>query len=346
MAHLGANDIAERLAERAEAFCRIYLTAGHKEGRYWRVGDIRNTPGTSTYVRLQGPLSGKGAAGKWTDAATGEHGNLLDAIREVCGLADFKAVLAEARRFLSLPDPEPVRDAKPKPGRTHLENREAAQRLYAMALPLACSLADTYLRGRALIVPDATGPLRFHPRCYHKTHDDQKAQVWPAMIAAVTDLDGHVTGAHRTWLRRDGLDKAPLDTPRKAMGEILGHAIRFGQARDVLAAGEGIETVRSLSSVAPDLPLAAATSSSHLAAIAFPPELKRLYIVRDNDAAGDEACDTLVFRCQAAGIEPIVLWPQLNDFNDDLRQLGSGALRERLRLQLAPQDVERFLAPD
>ena len=33
------------------------------------------------FVRLTGP-AGKGAAGKWTDAATGEHGDLLDLIRE------------------------------------------------------------------------------------------------------------------------------------------------------------------------------------------------------------------------------------------------------------------------
>jgi len=37
------------------------------------------------FVRLIGPESGKGAAGKWTDAATGEHGDLLDVIRESSG---------------------------------------------------------------------------------------------------------------------------------------------------------------------------------------------------------------------------------------------------------------------
>jgi hypothetical protein len=28
------------------------------------------------FVRLNGPPSGKGAAGKWSDAATGEHGGI------------------------------------------------------------------------------------------------------------------------------------------------------------------------------------------------------------------------------------------------------------------------------
>jgi hypothetical protein len=33
------------------------------------------------------------------------------------------------------------------------------------------------------------------------------------------------------------------------------------------------------------------------------------------------------------------------DFNDDLRQLGADALSGDLRVQLAPEDVERFLFP-
>ena len=45
------------------------------------------TPGRSLFVRLQD--SPKGPAGKWTDAATGEHGDLLDIIRESLGLRDF-----------------------------------------------------------------------------------------------------------------------------------------------------------------------------------------------------------------------------------------------------------------
>ena len=102
-----ARELAHRLAREAEAVCRHYLSNGRREGRYWLVGDVKNTPGRSMFVRLKGPETGKGAAGKWTDAATGEHGDLLDVIRETCGLADFHDVADEARRFLSLPRPEP-----------------------------------------------------------------------------------------------------------------------------------------------------------------------------------------------------------------------------------------------
>jgi hypothetical protein len=62
-----AADLAQRLARNAEAVCRHYLSNGRREGRYWLVGDVRNTPGRSLFVRLKGPDSGKGAAGKWTE---------------------------------------------------------------------------------------------------------------------------------------------------------------------------------------------------------------------------------------------------------------------------------------
>ena len=75
-----ASEVARRLADCAEAVCRYYLSNGRRHGRYWIVGDVANTPGRSLYVRLHGPPTGRGAAGKWTDAATGEHGDLLDLI--------------------------------------------------------------------------------------------------------------------------------------------------------------------------------------------------------------------------------------------------------------------------
>jgi len=39
----------------------------------------------------------------------------------------------------------------------------------------------------------------------------------------------------------------------------------------------------------------------------------------------------------------MVLTPKLGDFNEDLRLLGADALRGILRVQIAPQDVERFM---
>jgi hypothetical protein len=95
-------EMARLLATQAEAVCRHYLSAGRREGRYWLVGDVHNTPGRSLFVRLSGSGVAKGAAGRWQDAASGQHGDLLDIIRERCGLSVFREVAEEARRFLGL----------------------------------------------------------------------------------------------------------------------------------------------------------------------------------------------------------------------------------------------------
>lgn len=340
-----ATDLARRLAAQAEAVCRRYLSNGHREGRYWLVGDVRNTPGRSMFVRLKGGDAGKGAAGKWTDAATGEHGDLLDIIRESCGLVDFKDVADEARTFLSMPHPEP--DYPPAGGRKSPApsgSPEAAQRLFAMAQPISGTLVKTYLRTRGITDLHGTGSLRFHPRCYYRPDEHSPTETWPAMIASVTDLGGRQTGAHRTWLAPDGSGKAPIDTPRRAMGDLLGHAVRFGVAGEVMAAGEGIETMLSLRMALPNMPMAAALSAAHLSAILFPDTLRRLYIARDNDPAGDGAMATLIERANAAGIEAVVVSPNLGDFNEDLRLAGLDSLRAATRVQIAPQDVARFMA--
>lgn len=343
-----AGELARRLARDAEAVCRHYLSSGRREGRYWMIGDVKNTPGRSMFVRLSGPESGKGAAGKWTDAATGEHGDLLDVIGATCALDDFHDVEAEARRFLSLPRTQPDPQSTPRLSPVPRGSPESARRLFAMSKPIPRTLVETYLRNRGITVLHGTGNLRFHPRCYYRPYRNRPTETWPAMIAAVTDLHGRITGAHRTWLDPDSFDpvrlgKAPIETPRRAMGHLLGNAVHFGIARDVAAAGEGIETMLSLRGVMPDMPMMAALSAAHLAAILFPATLRRLYVVRDNDPAGDGALDRLFDRAHTARIDAVALSPQGDDFNADLRRFRIDALRMAVRVQLVPEDVARFM---
>ncbi|MBQ8101701.1 MAG: hypothetical protein ACJAVZ_001302 [Afipia broomeae] len=345
MAH-DAAELAHRLAREAEAVCRQYLSNGRRAGNYWQVGDAKNTKGRSMFVRLTGDPSGKRRPGKWTDAATGEHGDLLDIIRQSCGLVDFRDVAEEARRFLSLPPPQPMPVVTSRPSSVPMGSPESVRRLLAISKPIAGTLVEFYLRHRHITYLDDLAALRFHPRCYYRPESGGPTETWAAMIAAVTDLKGHITGAHRTWLDPSGRDKAPVDTPRRAMGHLLGHAVRFGVADDVMAAGEGIETMLSLRCVMPTMPMNAALSAAHLSAILFPATLRRLYIVRDDDPAGDGATENLSTRAETVGIETITLSPHCGDFNGDLRRLGRDALRAALRIQIAPEDVGRFLHLD
>lgn len=337
-----AADLAELLARDAEAVCRHYLCEGHRVGNYWQVGDARNAPGRSMFVRLTARDATQ-PAGKWTDAATSEHGDLLDVIRESCGLKSFREVADEVRRFLSLPRADPGPSCSHASSSAPSGSQASARRLFAISQPVPGTLAETYLHRRGIVDLDGLASLRFHPRCYYRPARDAPTETWPAMIAAVTDLDGQITGVHRTWLDRTGRGKAPIDTPRRAIGLLLGNAVRFGDVDDVMAAGEGIETMLSVRSFMPMMPMAAALSAAHLAAMLFPAKLRRLYVVRDNDPAGDRAVDILVGRTQAAGIEAIAISPLYDDFNHDLRTLGINPLRAMLRTQITLDDVVRFM---
>jgi hypothetical protein len=338
-----AADLARRLARDAEAVCRYYLSNGRRQGRYWIVGDVQNTPGRSLYVRLRGPDSGPGAAGKWTDAATGEHGDLLDLLGLNRGLHRLADVLDEARTFLALPRPEPPPACK-APAPSGLP--EAARRLFHAGLPVHGTLAEAYLRARGITAALDWPSLRFHPSVYYRAHDGAPREIWPALLAAVTDLAGRITAVQRTWLDPVRLTKAPLADPRRALGQILGSGVRFGIARDLLAAGEGIETMLALKSVLPAMPMVAGLSANHLAALDLAPTLRRLYVARDNDAAGRLAVERLHARGDVAGFEVRDLVPVLADFNVDLRQLGAAATLRHLVPQLVRTDRIRFVPRD
>ena len=340
---ISAADLARRLARDAEAVCRHYLSNGHRSGRYWIAGDVQNTPGRSLYVRLQGPDYGPGAAGKWTDGATAEHGDLLDLIarnRELHGLGE---AMDEARCFLALPRSAlswPAHRSQAPPAVRG--SSEAARRLFHAGRPVPGTPAEAYLRARGITGCVNWPSLRYHPSVYYRAGDSAPLELWPALLAAVTSLEGTITGILRTWLDRTQPAKAPFADPRRALGHLLGNGVRFGQASEIVAAGEGVETMLALQSVLPALPVIAGLSANNLAALDLPPDMRRLYVARDNDMAGIKAAERLHERCKTAGLDVRDLVPVHADFNLDLCRLGADGMRGHLATQLVPADRSRL----
>jgi len=318
-----AAAIARALAARAEDVCRKYLPHGRRLGRYWICGDLDGARGRSLFVRL----SGDGKPGKWTDAATGEHGDLLDLIRHRTNAPTLRAALDEARTFLALPPASPP--AGTVTGvETPYDATEAARRLWRRCRAVDGTHAERYLQARGLS-RCRFAALRFHPELRYR--EGSSVRRLPALVAAVTGADGAITGVQRTWLDPRSPAKAGVADPRKALGRIHGLAVRFGiPAGDApLIVGEGIETVLSLITAVPEITAAAALSAGSLGAFAPPPGLARLVIARDNDEDGALAAERLARRCARAGVAATVIVPAGNDFNDDLVDLGPAALRAR-----------------
>ncbi len=324
---MNASAIAAALAERAEAVCRQYLPHGRRQGRYWVAGDLDGARGRSLYVRLAGP----GVPGKWTDAASGEHGDLLDIVRHRTRAPTLRAALDEARAFLALP-------AAPATGAASAyDATEAARRLWARCRAIDGTHAERYLRTRGL-ARCRFAALRFHPELRYR--DGSSVVRLPALVAAVTGDDGAIAGVQRTWLDPRSPAKAGVAHPRKALGRVHGRAVRFGAPDRTLLVGEGIETVLSLVTAVPEIAAAAALSAGSLGAFAPPPGVARLVIARDNDAAGEQAAERLARRCARVGVAALAVAPEGGDFNDDLLALGAPALAARFaslfRIDSAP----------
>jgi hypothetical protein len=403
-------DLVDRLAVHAEAVCRHYLSNGRREGGYWRVGDLANTPGRSLFVRLKS--GAKGPAGKWTDAQSGEHGDLVDIIQATRGIRSFPKVIAEARAFLGLPDERLGHDRRHPGSRGHRQRTQAAvfgtrhgavddsgleasvttqdddaptladsinaaRRLFMASVPVGGTLAETYLRRRGIAALDGLTALRFHPACLYRDEADaacsdtaeasaltagalQSQSSWrgPALIAAVTDADGWITGVQRTWLDAEALPsdrplgdhrgKSDLPDARRSLGLIAGGVVRLpalvaGDA-GILLIGEGVETVASLRAALPSLPMAAALSAGQLANFALPIRLRRLLIAEDADPAGRAAAAALAERAGATDVEAIILTPHSGDFNDDLRREGAEFLLRHVRSQLAIRACDTLCA--
>ncbi len=320
-----AAGIAVALGLQAEAVCRRYLPQGRKLGRYWVAGDLDGGRGRSLFVRLHGP----GVPGKWTDAATGEHGDLLDLIRHRSRAPSLRAALDEARAFLALP----VSPARVSSG--GYDATEAARRLWRQCRAIDGTHGERYLRARGLLQCRFPA-LRFHPELRYR--EGSSVRRLPALVAAVTGgagvSDSAILGVQRTWLDPRRPAKAGVATPRKALGRIFGHAVRFGAVRDdslaSLVVGEGIETVLSLITAVPKIGAAAALSAGSLGAFAPPPGVARIVIARDNDPDGALAAERLARRCARAGVPATVIVPVGNDFNDDLVAFGAEGLGARL----------------
>jgi len=201
------------------------------------------------------------------------------------------------------------------------ERTARAQRIWDESGPLKHTVAEAYLRRRAIppgiLVSEA---LRFHPRM---TSLDDRARR-PALVAAITNDQGALQGVQVTLLSAHGTAKAALATPRRVIGRLLGGAVRIAEAHAELAIGEGVETMLS-ASVVFGAPAWAALTADNLSRIAIALPLDRLIIASDNDDAGARAAASLRTRMPAATKVKIESAPSgFNDWNDWARAQGAG----------------------
>jgi hypothetical protein len=171
----------------------------------------------------------------------------------------------------------------------------------------------TYLhsRGINLTVPDS---VRFHPHLKHPSGGN-----WPGMVALVTrGTDTAPLAIHRTYLSRDGSEKAPVTPQKMMLGPCRGGAVHLAVPTGKLMVGEGIETCLSAMQ-ATSLPAWAALSTSGLRALLLPSEIREVIVLADGDEPGEEAALDAARRWKRQGRGVRIARPPTGmDFNDVL----------------------------
>jgi hypothetical protein len=232
-----------------------------------------------------------------------------------CDSRDIIAALQRNGRWRDVREP---RREKAKPKCSAEDTRRYLLSIWRQSRLISGTAAERYLRARGIAI-ELPPSLRYHPA--HK-HTDIGALL-PCMVAAVQAPDRAIFGLHRTYLRADGADKAPVSKPRKMLGQHVTGAVRLSAASPKIAIGEGIETCLSFQQ-ATGIPTWAALSSNGVSAIELPPLplAETVYLLVDMDEAGVHATRIAADRFSREGRTVKLAWPvHGNDFNDALRRV-------------------------
>ncbi len=193
-----------------------------------------------------------------------------------------------------------------------------ARRLWEQSVPIAGTVAETYLREARGITCSLPPTLRFHPACWHTS-----GQYMPALIALVEGGKGFAV--HRTYLHADSSTKARVMPNKMMLGGIAGGAVRLTEAQGPLVVAEGIETSLSLSCglLSSLSNVWAALSTSGLRSLYLPNAPGQLIVAPDGDPAGRSAANDLAASAHKLGWN-VSLLPAPNglDWNDILQKKG------------------------
>jgi Toprim domain len=209
-------------------------------------------------------------------------------------------------------------EARPRP-RTEedIARIGVATRLWLEAQPPQGTVAEKYLRARALNLPTDVSALRFHPRCPWRDENTGITGRIPVLLAAFTSIDDDLlTGVHR--IRVDQPERWPK-ADRRMLGVVHRAAIKLGAIENgALGIGEGVETCLA----ARQLGLRPVWAVGSVGAISFFPVIagiKRLIILGETGKASLEAIKLCGPRWRAGGRQVRVIMPTIgSDLNDEL----------------------------
>lgn len=182
-------------------------------------------------------------AGAWKDwrddGPGGTHGDIIDLVSYLCGWWDqpqrgcFLALRwLVAELGLDHIDPARLRADRERARQQHREfmrradeelarKRSRAFATWLEGKPVAGTPVEVYLRSRGIeLAQFPTGPRGGDRtpsilRCLWAHRHTETKTDWPCMVTGCVDQIGEIQAIHRTWLRKDGQGKAPVEPVKK-----------------------------------------------------------------------------------------------------------------------------------
>lgn len=173
------------------------------------------------------------------------------------------------------------------------DHTEQVERIWNESRPIESGdIADRYLRITRGLKLTSVRHLRFHRSLpYWIRNDDGTWQIkarYPALVAAISDVDGRLVGVHRTFLTLDGR-KAPEENPKRMKacydGSTKGAAIRLFPTATKLGVAEGVETAVACATAC-EIPVWAAMSAGNMELLRVPDYIREIVIFADRDSNG------------------------------------------------------------
>jgi putative DNA primase/helicase len=199
--------------------------------------------------------------------------------------------------------------------------RSIAQTLWDRSHALWGTVAEAYLwqvRGVSHGVNEL-GDVRFLPSVHHQPYG-QEGPTFPAMIGAIRQGPGDLTGVHLTFLAPDGTGKADVSPSRKMIGQAKGGGVILRRPLGpVIVVGEGIESTATASERL-GLPGIASLSADGMRNLTIPEGVQAVIVACDLDPhrVGQKAAADLITRLRKDGIDATLAPPppSCRDWNE------------------------------
>jgi hypothetical protein len=346
------DEIDARALPRAREICGLLFgqirTSG---GNIWMLSPTRSDPNWTSFSFNErsgiwkdfgGSLGGgKGVlslvAASFTNSEARDYTRAIPWLKDALGLTGREPSAIERQQL--------ARDVTRRDVETQQQQQQSRRKALGLWLhgePLTGNdAASVYLHVRGIDVTTIGIPraLRFHPQVYASDADEKMRGPWPCMLGAIARYGDGIVAVHRTYLRATDTCWRKRTWPDCKTGKQVkgayaggyialtrgssGKPLREATEDEWPAVSEGIEDALTAALARPDLRHIAAVSIANIGGLALPPQVRGVYIVKQNDSdpATVKQFEQQMDRLCARGIEPaIVEFPAaFKDANDVLR---------------------------